>query len=72
MAVATEQEMKAKTQEMRAVVIEAEAEVPKAMADALRNGKLGVMDYYNMQNLQADTNMRNAISGTDKASSDKK
>lgn len=72
MAVATEQEMKAKTQEMRAVVIEAEAEVPKAMADALRNGKLGVMDYYNMQNLQADTNMRNAISGTDKAASDKK
>ncbi len=72
MAVATEQEMKAKTQEMRAVVIEAEAEVPKAMADALRNGKLGVMDYYNMQNLQADTNMRNAISGTDKANSDKK
>lgn len=72
MAVATEQEMKAKTQEMRAVVIEAEAEVPKAMADALRNGKLGVMDYYNMQNLQADTNMRNAISGTDKTSSDKK
>ena len=72
MAVATEQEMKAKTQEMRAVVIEAEAEVPKAMADALRNGKLGVMDYYNMQNLQADTNMRNALSGTDKTSSDKK
>ncbi len=72
MAVATEQEMKAKTQEMRAVVIEAEAEVPKAMAEALRNGKLGVMDYYNMQNLQADTNMRNAISGTDKAVSDKK
>lgn len=72
MAVATEQEMKAKTQEMRAVVIEAEAEVPKAMAEALRNGKLGVMDYYNMQNLQADTNMRNAISGTDKAASDKK
>lgn len=65
MAVATEQEMRAKTQEMRAVVIEAEAEVPKAMADALRSGKLGVMDYYNMQNLQADTNMRNAISGTD-------
>ena len=71
MAVATEQEMRAKTQEMRAVVIEAEAEVPKAMADALRSGKLGVMDYYNMQNLQADTNMRNAISGTD-VKSDKK
>ena len=63
MAVASEQEMKAKTQEMRAIVIEAEAEVPKAMAEALRSGKLGVMDYYNMQNLQADTNMRNSISG---------
>jgi len=63
MAVATEQEMKARTQEMRAVVIEAEAEVPKAMAEALKTGKLGVMDYYNMQNLQADTNMRNAIGG---------
>lgn len=71
MAVASEQEMKARTQEMRAIVIEAEAEVPKAMAEALRSGKLGVMDYYNMQNLQADTNMRNAIvnpngNGTDK------
>ena len=61
MAVANEQEMKAKTQEMRAFVIQAEAEVPKAMAEALRSGKLGVMDYYNMQNVQADTNMRNAI-----------
>ena len=63
MAVASEQEMKAKTQEMRAMVIQAEAEVPKAMAEALRSGKLGVMDYYNLQNLQADTNMRNSISG---------
>ena len=61
MAVASEQEMKAKTQEMRAIVIQAEAEVPKAMAEALRSGKLGVMDYYNMQNVQADTAMRNAI-----------
>ena len=61
MAVASEQEMKAKTQEMRAFVIQAEAEVPKAMAQALREGKLGVMDYYNMQNIQADTAMRNAI-----------
>lgn len=61
MAVASEQEMKAKTQEMRAAVIRAEAEVPKAMAEALRSGKLGVMDYYNMQNIQADTAMRNAI-----------
>ena len=61
MAVATEQEMKAKTQEMKAMVIAAEAEVPKAMAEALRSGKLGVMDYYNMENIKADTNMRNAI-----------
>ena len=72
MAVASEQEMKAKTQEMRAIVIEAEAEVPKAMAEALRSGKLGVMDYYNMQNLQADTNMRNSISGGAPAHNEKK
>ena len=65
MAVALEQEMKAKTQEMKALVIEAESEVPKAMAAALKSGKLGVMDYYNMQNIMADTNMRNAISGND-------
>ncbi len=69
MAVASEQEMKAKTQEMRAIVIQAEAEVPKAMAEALRSGKLGVMDYYNMQNLQADTSMRNSIAGGAPASS---
>ncbi len=65
MAVASEQEMKARTQEMRAVVIQAEAEVPKAMAEALRNGNMGVMDYYNMQNIQADTSMRNSIGGSD-------
>ena len=65
MAVALEQEMIAKTQEMRALVIEAESQVPKAMAEALKQGKLGVMDYYNMQNLMADTNMRNAIGGTE-------
>ncbi len=65
MAVALEQEMKAKTQEMKALVIEAESQVPKAMAEALKSGKLGVMDYYNMQNMMADTNMRNAIGGTD-------
>ena len=64
MAIATEQEMKAHTQEMRAKVVEAEAEVPKAMAEAFRNGRLGIMDYYQMQNIQADTSMRNAISGT--------
>ena len=61
MAVAREQEMKAAAQEQRAKVIEAEAEVPKAMAAALREGKLGVMDYYQMQNTIADTTMRDAI-----------
>lgn len=61
MAVAHEQEMKAAVQEMRARVVEAEAEVPKAMAAALRDGKLGVMDYYQMQNVVADTNMREGI-----------
>ena len=61
MAVAREQEMKAAAQEQRAKVIEAEAEVPKAMAAALREGKLGVMDYYQMQNTIADTGMRDAI-----------
>jgi uncharacterized protein YqfA (UPF0365 family) len=63
MAVANEQEMKAKTQEMRAKVVEAEAELPKAMSDAFKNGRLGVLDYYNMQNVIADTNMRNSLSG---------
>lgn len=62
MAVAKEQEMKAMVQEMRAKVVEAESEVPKAMATALREGKLGVMDYYNMQNVIADTQMRDSIS----------
>ena len=61
MAVAREQEMKAAAQEQRAKVIEAEAEVPKAMASALREGKLGVLDYYQMQNTISDTNMREAI-----------
>ena len=61
MAVAREQEMVAAVQEMRAKVVEAEAEVPKAMAAALRDGKLGVMDYYNMKNVIADTQMRNSI-----------
>ncbi|WP_459910773.1 flotillin-like protein FloA [Desulfotomaculum defluvii] len=63
MAVAQEQEMKARVQEMRAKVVEAEAEVPRAMADAFRSGRLGVMDYYNMQNIMADTKMRDSISG---------
>ncbi len=62
MAVANEQEMKAKAQEARAKVIEAEAEVPRAMAEAFRNGNLGIMDYYRMKNIQADTDMRESIS----------
>ena len=61
MAIALEQEMKAKAQEARAKVIEAEAEVPKAMAEAFRNGNLGIMDYYRMKNIEADTNMRETI-----------
>ena len=61
MAVALEQEMKAKAQEARAKVIEAEAEVPMAMAEAFRNGNLGIMDYYRMKNIQADTSMRENI-----------
>jgi len=69
MAVATEQEMKAHTQEMRAKVVEAEAEVPRAMAEAFRSGRLGIMDYYNMQNIQADTAMRNSIGGSGESES---
>lgn len=61
MAVATEQEMKAKAEEARAMVIQAEAEVPKAMAEAFRNGNLGIMDYYRMKNIEADTRMRDNI-----------
>ncbi|ROT09170.1 flotillin-like protein FloA [Duncaniella muris] len=61
MAIALEQEMKAKAQEARAKVIEAEAELPKAMAEAFTNGNLGIMDYYRMKNVQADTNMRDMI-----------
>ncbi len=62
MAVAKEQEMKAEVQSMRAKVVEAEAEVPLALATALRDGKMGVMDYYNMKNILADTDMRSSIS----------
>jgi uncharacterized protein YqfA (UPF0365 family) len=65
MAVAAEQEMKAKVQEMRAKVIEAEAEVPKAMSQAFRDGNLGIMDYYRMQNIESDTGMRTSISDLD-------
>ncbi len=66
MAVAKEQEMKALVQEMRARVVESEAEVPKAMAAALTSGNMGVMDYYGMQNLIADTQMRDSISKINK------
>jgi uncharacterized protein YqfA (UPF0365 family) len=66
MAVALEQEMIAKAQEARANVIQAEAEIPKAIAQAFVNGNLGIMDYYKMQNVQADTDMRQSISGTGK------
>jgi len=62
MAVAKEQEMKAYTQEMQAKVVEAQAEVPKALSIALREGRLGVMDYYNMNNILAETQMRETIS----------
>lgn len=65
-AVAVEQEMRAKTQEMRAKVVEAEAQVPQAMADAFRAGNLGIMDYVRMKNIQADTEMRGSIAGTDR------
>jgi uncharacterized protein YqfA (UPF0365 family) len=62
MAVAEEQEMRARVQEMRAKVVEAEAEVPLAMAQALRDGHIGVLDYYNLKNVVADTDMRRSIS----------
>jgi len=62
MAVAQEQEMKARVEEMRAKVVESEAMVPLAMAEALKSGKLGVMDYMNLQNITADTEMRDSIS----------
>lgn len=62
MAIASEQEMRAEAQRARAKVIEAEVEVPLAMADALRSGNLGVMDYYNLENIEADTSMRESIS----------
>ena len=61
MAVAQEQEMVARVAEMRARVVEAEAEVPLAMAEAFRSGNLGIMDYYRMQNIQADTGMRESL-----------
>lgn len=71
MAVALEQEMIAKAQEARANVIQAEAEIPKAIAEAFVKGNLGIMDYYKMQNVQADTEMRNSISGSGKGGTKK-
>ncbi|MCR9017452.1 flotillin-like protein FloA [Aquiflexum gelatinilyticum] len=68
MAVALEQEMKARTVEMRALVIAAEAEIPKAISEAFRSGNFGVMDYYKMENIKSDTEMRSSIAGTDVAS----
>jgi uncharacterized protein YqfA (UPF0365 family) len=70
MAVALEQEMKAKAVEMRANVIAAEAQVPIALAEAFRSGRLGVMDYYRMENIKSDTEMRSSIAGTDSSSGD--
>lgn len=70
MAVANEQEMKARVEEMRAKVVSAEAEVPMAMADALRTGNIGIMDYMNYKNIQADTGMRDSISKYGKDSQD--
>ncbi|HZG01310.1 MAG TPA: flotillin-like protein FloA [Chitinophagales bacterium] len=67
MAVALEQEMKAKAQEARANVIQAEAQIPTAMADAFKTGNLGVMDYYKMRNIQADTGMRESLGGNPQA-----
>jgi len=74
MAVAYEQEMRAKAQEARSKVIEAEAQIPLAMAEAFRSGNLGIMDYYKMQNMQADTSMRESIAkpGGTASVSDKK
>ncbi len=70
-AVALEQENKAKTQEMQAVVLAAESEVHRAMATAMKNGKFGIMDYYKLQNLTADTNMRNSIGNAKDKKSDR-
>jgi len=69
-AVAVEQEMKARVQEMRAKVVEAEAQVPLAMAEAFRSGNLGIMDYYKMKNIDADTQMRGSIAKPEKDESD--
>ena len=72
MAVAEEQEMQAKVQEMKAKVVEAESEVPKAMSQAFRDGNMGIFDYYNMNNIKADTGMRDSISDSSIPSKDKR
>ena len=64
MAVAAEQEKQAAIEESRATLVEAEAEVPKAVAESFRSGKLGVMDYYKLRNVQADTDMRKSIAAS--------
>ncbi|WP_347862724.1 flotillin-like protein FloA [Salimicrobium sp. PL1-032A] len=70
MAIAQEQEMRARVQEMQAKVVEAEAEVPQALAEALRSGKMGVMDYMNYRNIDADTDMRKTLGTTDDSDED--
>jgi uncharacterized protein YqfA (UPF0365 family) len=70
LAVALEQEMRAKVEDMRAKLVEAEAKIPEAMADALREGNLGVIDYYNLRNVAADTEMRDSISKSTGGSDD--
>lgn len=71
-AVASEQEQVAEVAKMRAKVVEAEAEIPRAIAEAFRSGNLGIMDYYNLRNIQSDTDMRNTIAGKDEKKDDKK
>jgi uncharacterized protein YqfA (UPF0365 family) len=71
MAIALEQEMKARAQEMRAKVIEAEAKVPLAIAEAFKLGNLGVMDYMRYKNIMSDTSMRESIAGEEKKRSDR-
>lgn len=68
MAIAREQEMRAMVEEMKAKVVEAESQLPLAIAEALKKGNIGVLDYYNMKNVMADTEMRYSISGMDSAS----
>jgi uncharacterized protein YqfA (UPF0365 family) len=69
-AVALEGEMRAKTQEMRAKVVDAESQVPLAMAEAFRSGNLGIMDYMRMKNIQADSQMRESIAGSERGSAE--